>query len=167
MHPVHDHLACAVDDNLVAGTGLFTALARVADPRKRRGVPHQTGAILAVAGCAALGPVAGVRDRQGGCPREPAGPLLHWRWVLARRASRPSTARCSGQMLTSWTPRSGTGLRIAFTPPAGKRRAWPSTARPIQNIPRGHHELGDARNSESPSPDCLRRADHGDLTHPD
>src|SRR3954447_4043971 len=54
MHPVLDHLACAVDDNLLAGTGLFAALVRVADPRKRRGVRHQIGAILAVAVCAVL-----------------------------------------------------------------------------------------------------------------
>jgi hypothetical protein len=49
IHPVLDHLACAVDANQLAGTGLLAALARVADPRKRRGVRHQIGAILAVA----------------------------------------------------------------------------------------------------------------------
>jgi hypothetical protein len=44
-------------------------------------------------------------------------------------ASRPSAARCSGWMVTSWTPPSITGLLCAPNHPPGSGERWPLTAR--------------------------------------
>jgi predicted transposase YbfD/YdcC len=48
------HLAAAADTGRFAGTGVVAALAKVPDPRARRGVRHQIGAILVLAACAVL-----------------------------------------------------------------------------------------------------------------
>ena len=52
--PVLAHLAAAADIDGFAGTGLVAALAKVPDPRARRGVRHQISAVLALAACAVL-----------------------------------------------------------------------------------------------------------------
>jgi predicted transposase YbfD/YdcC len=52
--PALAHLAAAADDDRLAGTGVVVALAKVPDPRARRGVRHQISAILALAACAVL-----------------------------------------------------------------------------------------------------------------
>nr|MDQ3765629.1 ISAs1 family transposase [Actinomycetota bacterium] len=54
IHPALAHLAAAADDDRIAGTGVVAALAKVPDPRARRGVRHQISAILALAACAVL-----------------------------------------------------------------------------------------------------------------
>lgn len=54
IHPVLAHLAAAVDADRLDGVGLLTALAKVPDPRKRRGVRHRIGAVLVLAVCAVL-----------------------------------------------------------------------------------------------------------------
>jgi predicted transposase YbfD/YdcC len=54
IHPVLEHLAAAADIGRFAGAGVVAALAKVPDPRARRGVRHQIGAILALAACAVL-----------------------------------------------------------------------------------------------------------------
>jgi predicted transposase YbfD/YdcC len=59
IHPVLSCLAGAVDAHGLRGAGLLAALARVPDPRQRRGIRHQLGAILALAVCAVL---AGARS---------------------------------------------------------------------------------------------------------
>jgi predicted transposase YbfD/YdcC len=47
-------LAAAADADKIAGGGLLATLARVPDPRARRGVRHQISAVLALAACAVL-----------------------------------------------------------------------------------------------------------------
>jgi hypothetical protein len=54
IHPVLAHLAAAADADKIAGGGLLATLARVPDPRARRGVRHQISAVLALAACAVL-----------------------------------------------------------------------------------------------------------------
>ena len=54
IRPVLVHLAAAADTGRFAGTGVVAALAKVPDPRARRGVRHQIGAILVLAACAVL-----------------------------------------------------------------------------------------------------------------
>jgi hypothetical protein len=54
IHPVVAHLAAAADSDRLAGAGVVAALAKVPDPRDRRGVRHQISAILALAACAVL-----------------------------------------------------------------------------------------------------------------
>jgi predicted transposase YbfD/YdcC len=54
IHPVLAHLAAAADDDRLAGPGVVAALAKVADPRARRGVRHQIKVILVLAACAVL-----------------------------------------------------------------------------------------------------------------
>lgn len=54
IHPVLAHLAAAADIDRLAGASVLAALAKVPDPRARRGVRHQVGAILALAACAVL-----------------------------------------------------------------------------------------------------------------
>lgn len=52
--PVVGHLASAVDTGGLSGGGLPAVLARVTDPRKRRGVRHRVTPILGLAVCAVL-----------------------------------------------------------------------------------------------------------------
>jgi predicted transposase YbfD/YdcC len=54
IHPVVAHLAAAADSDRLAGVGVVAALAKVPDPRARRGVRHQISAILTLAACAVL-----------------------------------------------------------------------------------------------------------------
>jgi DDE_Tnp_1-associated/Transposase DDE domain len=54
IHPVVAHLAAAADSDRLAGAGVMAALAKVPDPRARRGVRHQISAILTLAACAVL-----------------------------------------------------------------------------------------------------------------
>ena len=59
IHPVLAELADAAEDGDLSGAALLAALARVPDPRQRRGVRHRVSAVLAVAVCAVL---AGARS---------------------------------------------------------------------------------------------------------
>lgn len=52
--PVLAHLAIVADSDTLSDSGLMAALARVPDPRERRGVRHGVTAVLAVAACAVL-----------------------------------------------------------------------------------------------------------------
>lgn len=54
IHPALAHVASAVESNSLSGAGVLAALARVPDPRKRRGVRHSITTVLAVAACAVL-----------------------------------------------------------------------------------------------------------------
>lgn len=124
IHPVLDQLACAVDDNLLAGTGLLAALTRVADPRKRRGVRHQIGAILAVVGCrsfTAIGEWAANASEHvpaalavGACP-PCESPIPR---TLQRGGWRQAGHRIGNWAVVRKNHSSGSGER------------WPSTARP-------------------------------------
>jgi transposase len=84
IHPVLAQLVAAADIGRFAGTGVVAALAKVPDPRARRGVRHQISMILVLAACVVLAGcrsftaigewVAGASDQVlaalevGGCP---------------------------------------------------------------------------------------------------
>jgi len=52
IHPVLTQLVTAADVGRIAATGVVAALAKVPDPRARRGVRHQISVILVLAACA-------------------------------------------------------------------------------------------------------------------
>jgi predicted transposase YbfD/YdcC len=54
IHPVLAELVATADAHRLSGTTLLTALAKVPDPRKRRGVRHSITTSLALAVCAVL-----------------------------------------------------------------------------------------------------------------
>jgi hypothetical protein len=54
IHPVFTQLVTAADVGRIAATGVVAALAKVPDPRARRGVRHQISVILVLAACAVL-----------------------------------------------------------------------------------------------------------------
>ncbi len=56
IRPVLAHLAAAADIDRFAGAGVVAVLAKVPDPRVRRGVRRQISAILALAACAVQRP---------------------------------------------------------------------------------------------------------------
>ncbi|MDQ3764249.1 MAG: transposase family protein [Actinomycetota bacterium] len=55
IHPVLAELVAAADARRLSGTGLLAVLARVPDPRKRRGVRHSITTILGARGLRGLG----------------------------------------------------------------------------------------------------------------
>jgi predicted transposase YbfD/YdcC len=123
IHPVLDHLACAVDDNLLAGTGLLAALARVADPRKRRGVRHQIGAILAVAVCAVLAgcrSFAAIGEWAANASEQVLAALVVGACPPCESTIRRTLQRLDGDKLDTAI---GNWAVVRTEPPTGKRRA--------------------------------------------
>ena len=103
--------------------GLLAVLARVADPRHRRGVRHRLAGILGLALCAVRGRGAVVhRDRGMGCGcgrADPAG-------AGSQRARCPRSRR-SGGPCSAWTPDAfddlaGAWAQQATVPGPGRRR---------------------------------------------
>jgi len=97
-------LAAAADVGRVAGAGVVAALAKVPDPRARRGVRHQIRVILVLAACAVL---AGCRSFTaiGEWIANASDQVLAAVEVGGRRPCEPTIgARCSDWMATSWIP---------------------------------------------------------------
>src|SRR5262249_12816199 len=127
IDPVLGHLAGLADDGDQDPPGLLAVLARVGDPRHRRGVRHKLAVILGLAVCAVL---AGARSFTVIAEwAADAGQETLARLGVAGPVPSESTFRRTLQRLDADAFRSGQAIVTASSPAvtARRRSAWPGT----------------------------------------
>jgi Transposase len=122
IRPVLAQIVAAADADRLPGASLLAALARVPDPRKRRGVRHQITTVLAVAACAVL---AGCRSfaaigEWAANASEPVLAALGAGCAPCESTIRRTLQRLDGDELDTAI---GAWAAARAEPPAGKRRA--------------------------------------------
>lgn len=123
MPAVVGHLASTIDADELAGAGLAAALAKVADPRKRRGVRHQITAILGVTVCAVLAgcrSFAAIGEWAANASEQVLAALEVDADPPCESTIRRVLQRLDGDMLDTVL---GRWAAARTTPPAGTRRA--------------------------------------------
>lgn len=128
--PVIDHLVAVTDPTRNDRPGLLVVLGQVRDPRKRRGVRHSLGCVLALAACAVLAGARSFTAIAEWAADADEQTLTEAGATRGVPSERRSGGRCNDSTVMIWTAASARGRRHGPRQHQIVCVALPWTARP-------------------------------------